>query len=115
MSRESSILNNYSKQLMSGLTAFASCYLEDGFKLFQEVLDPKSCYSEAEKSERIVEEVIRRVALDPSYYFKIINFLRQNKDYGSVVEQLDTEYFGIKLPASHTETGMLSLLTLHNW
>ncbi len=67
-----------------------------------EVLDPKSRYSEAERATMMVSKIRDSVKLDPSKYYKLLNHLRQDERQNyAIVEILDSEYFGIrKLPPS---------------
>ena len=74
-----------------------------GDNLYKELLDPKSTYSSAEKATKLVLQVIRKVKIEPSNYYKLINHLRQakRKYQSDIVDLIDAEYFGIrKLPAS---------------
>lgn len=58
--------------------------------------DPPS-YSGTEKATKLLLQVMRKVKLEPSNYYKIINYLRQDKrKYGDTVDILDSEYFGIR-------------------
>lgn len=69
---------------------------------FEEVLEPRSTYSHADQAAKLKQQVMGKVKHEPSNYYKLINYLRQNKKkYDNIVDVLDAEYFGIrKCPAS---------------
>lgn len=74
--------------------------------LYERLIDATLMQTPTDRAVLFVNEVVEKVKLHPSNYYKLINHLRQNKKYSDVVNVMDAEYFGIrKLPASHEETG----------
>lgn len=59
---------------------------------FDEVDDPKSMLSPAQKAAKIVTELKRLVSLDPEVYHLLLNYLKQHKKYKAVVKNLNEEY-----------------------
>ena len=114
MSLEYTTLGKCVTQLESALRSdydeFARYFFGEGFiaeELYEEVLDPKSPFSNAEKTTKLVLQLMRKVKLDPKSYYKFINHLRQDeRRYRDIVDIL----FGIRkllspaLPPGHTGT-----------
>ena len=99
MSLEYTTLGKYANQLVlavvSGINELTSFFGErfNANDLYMEVLATSST---TDKASKLVLHVMRMVKLDSRNYYKFINFLRQDKKYGEVVNALDAEYFGIR-------------------
>ena len=76
--------------------------LQQGFitqEHYDEVSNPKSNLTEAEKVSMLVTAIRNRVELNPRNYYKMVDHLRQNRiRYGDIVEILDQEYHGSTSP-----------------
>lgn len=95
--------------LQSDINGIVSYLFSEGFltdDLFEEILNPRSFLTDANKATKLVTVVMRRVKLEPSNYYNFVNYLRQDKrKYKDIVNILDAEYFGIRLTPE--QTGML--------
>lgn len=107
MSVEYTTLEKCTSQLKSALKSdikeIAKFLFQEGFitiKFYEEVLEPNSTSSV--DADKLLLQVMRRVKLDPTVYYKFVNFLRLNqKKYDDLMDLVDAEYFGIKkLPTS---------------
>ena len=59
---------------------------------YDEVNDPKSNLTDAEKATMLVTDIRKCVSLVPRNYHKLVDHLRQNIRYKDIVEILDKEY-----------------------
>ena len=77
--------------------------------IYEEVVEPQSSYSKDDKTTKLMLQVMKKVKVESSYYYKLINHLRHDmKKYGDIVDVLDAEYFGIrKLPAPKLQRGII--------
>ncbi len=113
MTLEYSTLGKCASQLESAMTPdikeIADYLFNTGFisdELFKEVTDSNSTYSSTNKAAKLVLEIMRKVKLYPSNFFKIVNYLRLKSNYRTIVDVLDAEYFGIRnLPAAALPSG----------
>lgn len=87
-------INNFARYL------FDMEFITD--KIYEEVLEPRRSYTQADQAAKLMQHVKRKVENEPSNYYKLINHLRQIKEkYTDIVAVLDAEYFGIRaFPAS---------------
>ena len=71
----------------------AQFLLQQGFitqERCDEVINPKSNLTDADKASMLVTAIRNRVELNPRNYHKVVDHLRQNtKRYGDIVEILD--------------------------
>ena len=107
MSKEYETLSNCAEKLESAIKFdikdITHFLYREGFiskTVQEEVLEPKSTYSDAEKATTLVIRITGSVELDSRKYFKLVNHFRQNEKYFSgILTTLDSEYFGIqKIP-----------------
>ena len=67
--------------------------LQQGQERYDEVINPKSLLTDADKASMLVTAIRNRVELDPHNYHKVVDHLRQNIiRYGDIVEILDQQY-----------------------
>ena len=103
MSKEYVALSNCAEKLESAIrldiNEIIHYLYREGFiskTVYEEVLELKSPYSDADKATKLVLQIRGSVELDSSKYFKLVNHFRQNsKRFSGIVATLDSEYFGI--------------------
>lgn len=88
----------------------SSHYLfKEGFiseDLYEEVLNPKSMMSDADKATKLMLQIRNCVDLESSKYHKLVNHWRQDKGlHDGIVQILDSEYFGIRKLLTHGQSG----------
>ena len=67
-----------------------------------QVLNPKSLLSAAEKAGQLVTKIRDRVRLSVQEYHKLVGHLSQNRrQYGSIVDTLNTEYIRLGATGEH--------------
>ena len=63
-----------------------------------EVINPKSLLTGADKASMLVTTIRNRVELNPRNYHKVVDYMRQNIIFRDVVAILDAEYQGSTPP-----------------
>ena len=84
--------------------------LQQGFitqERYDEVINPKSFLTDADKASMLVTAIRNRVELNPRNYHKVVNHLRQNIiRYGDIVEILDQQYHQTTAVGNPLQPGM---------
>ena len=72
--------------------------LQQGFitqERYDEIINPKSNLTDADKASMLVTAISNRVEISPDNYNKVVDHLRQNiRRYGDIIKILDAEYQG---------------------
>ena len=88
----------------------AQFLLQQGFitqERYDEVINPKSNLTDADKASMLVTAIRNRVELNPRNYHKVVNHLRQNTiRYGDIVEILDQQYHQTTAVSNPLQPGM---------
>ena len=74
---------------------------------YDEIINPKSILTDADKASMLVTAIRNRVELNPRNYHKVVNHLRQNTiRYGDIVEILDQQYHQTTAVSNPLQPGM---------
>ena len=88
----------------------AQFLLQQGFitqERYDEVINPKSNLTDADKASMLVTAIRNRVELNPRNYHKVVDHLRQNIiRYGDIVEILDQQYHQTTAVGNPLQPGM---------
>ena len=100
-SKECATLVKHIKELeiaLSSDTDILHFLNKEGFikdNVYDEVRDPKSTMSPAEKSYKVVNAIRNKVKLNPQSYHKLLHHFRQDRrSYGDIANILDNEFAG---------------------
>ena len=88
----------------------AQFLLQQGFitqERYDEVINPKSSLTDADKVSMLVTAIRNRVELNPRNYHKVVDHLRQNIiRYRDIIEILDKQYHQTTAVGSPLQPGM---------
>ena len=112
-SKEYSTIVKCSRKLEIALKSdrnIALFLLQQGFitqERYDEVINPKSNLTDAEKASMLVTAIRDRVELNPRNYHKVVDHLHQNIiRYGDIVEILDQQYHQTTAVGNPFQPGM---------